>query len=69
MSRGTTTKAVYKRKHLIGGLLIVLEVYSMAIMARDMVAGRHPLAGTVAESLHPNPKQQVEEPTGNGAGF
>jgi hypothetical protein len=35
------TKASYKRKHLIRGLLIVSEGESMPVMTGSMIAGQH----------------------------
>lgn len=42
-------KLTYKRKYLMGGLLIVSE--SMTTMAGSVVEGRHD-AGAIAKSLH-----------------
>lgn len=53
--RHTMTKAPYKRKHLVGGLLIVLEADSTILTAGNMVAGkqagRQACARAVAERL------------------
>jgi hypothetical protein len=34
------TKTIYKRKHIIGGLLTVSEVYSMLIRTGSMAEGK-----------------------------
>lgn len=34
------TKSIYRRKDLIGGLIMALEAESMLIMVGSMVAGR-----------------------------
>ena len=41
LAKDRMSKVIYKRKHLIGGLLIVSEAKSIIIMAGTMVAVRH----------------------------
>lgn len=54
------TEAIYKRKHLTGGLLKISEGESMVILAGGLAAGRHG-TGEEAESLIICKLQGVEE--------
>lgn len=53
-------KAVYRRKHLTGGLLIASEGWSKNTVG-SMAAGRQLGTAAVAEGLHPIHRQKTEQ--------
>lgn len=61
------TKAIYKRKYLIGGLFTVSQGESMTFITENVAAGRQPWHWRSSRELRSDP--QTGGTTGNGEGF